>query len=214
MKELNQNNDFQWSIQIPTFLSSEKCDELIKSIKETEKDTMGCVADVDEQGNPLESQIRENIRKTTEWYLLPQPESDFRPKQPNGDWSWLIEKINTIVTMVNKSVYHFDIDRNEGELKMIEYEKGGHYTWHADFNPGKCSLRKLVAILQLTDPSEYEGGDVQFGFRDKNTGEWFEMNKLKGSLTIFPSFLSHRVTPVTKGVRNVIQELYIGDSFI
>lgn len=113
MKELNQNNDFQWSIQIPTFLSSEKCDELIKSIKETEKDTMGCVADVDEQGNPLESQIRENIRKTTEWYLLPQPESDFRPKHPNGDWNWLIEKMNIMVNMVNKNIYHFDIDRNE-----------------------------------------------------------------------------------------------------
>ena len=98
-------------------------------------------------------------------------------------------------------------------MKLIKYQDGGFYGWHTDFNAGHCSVRKLVGIIQLTDPSEYEGGDVQFGFEDKETGEWFKMNKLKGSLTIFPAFLSHRVTPVTKGKRYVIQELFIGDHF-
>ena len=210
---MKQNNDFQWSIQIPTFLSHEKCDEILEIIKTSEQGTTGCVGDMDEDGNHLENQIIPNVRKTTEYYLLPQKDNEFRPDQPNNDWNWLLNKISTIVNMINDKIYHFDIETNDGELKMIEYEKGGHYTWHADFNPGICSLRKLVAIVQLTDPSEYDGGDVQFGFEDKETGEWFKMNKLKGSLTIFPAFLSHRVTPVTKGKRYVIQELFIGDHF-
>ena len=210
---MKQNNDFQWSIQIPTFLSHEKCDEILETIKTSEQGTTGCVGDMDEDGNHLENQIIPNVRKTTEYYLLPQKDNEFRPDQPNNEWNLLLNKISTMVNRSNDKIYHFDIETNDGELKMIEYEKGGHYTWHADFNPGICSLRKLVAIVQLTDPSEYEGGDVQFGFEDKETGEWFKMNKLKGSLTIFPAFLSHRVTPVTKGKRYVIQELFIGDHF-
>jgi len=40
------------------------------------------------------------------------------------------------------------------------------------------------------------------------------MNKLKGSLTLFPAFLCHNVVPVSKGKRYVIQELFIGDHFV
>jgi hypothetical protein len=209
-----QNNDFKWSVQIPNFFSSEKCDELIEKIKLTEQTCIGCVGSEDDEGKPLENQIMPEVRKTTEWYLREQKQNKFRPDVPNENWDWLSSKIKQIAELVNDKVYHFDIKDTDGELKMIEYEKGGHYTWHADFNPGMCSLRKLVSIVQLTDPSEYEGGEVQFGFTDGETGDWYKMNKLKGSITIFPSFISHRVTPVTKGKRYVIQELFIGDHFV
>lgn len=208
MTEFKRNNDFLWSVQIPNFLSSEKCDELVQEIKSKEQSTIGCVDD--EKGG---SQILKEVRTTTEYYLLPQVDSEFRPDYPNEDWTWLSKKLENMMNIVNNGVFHFDIKDTDGELKMIEYEKGGHYTWHADFNPGTCSLRKLVAIVQLTDPSEYEGGDVQFGIQDKDTKEWYTMNKLKGSLTLFPAFLCHNVTPVTKGKRYVIQELFVGDHF-
>ena len=118
-----------------------------------------------------------------------------------------------MANIVNDSVFHFDIDGCDNELKLIEYQKGGFYGWHTDFNAGTCSVRKLVGIVQFTDPSEYEGGDVQFGIQDKDTKEWYSMNKLKGSLTLFPAFLCHNVVPVSKGKRYVIQELFIGDHF-
>ncbi len=208
MTEFKRNNDFLWSVQIPNFLSSEKCDELVQEIKSKEQSTIGCVDD--EKGG---SQILKEVRTTTEYYLLPQPDSEFRPDYPNEDWTWLSKKIEMMMRAVNNGVFHFDIKDTDGELKMIEYEKGGHYTWHADFNPGTCSLRKLVAIIQLTDPSEYEGGEVQFAFQDENK-DWYEMEKKKGSITFFPAFTSHRVKPITKGKRYVIQELFIGDHFV
>tara|TARA_Y100000356_G_scaffold93824_1_gene79224 strand:- start:1731 stop:2357 length:627 start_codon:yes stop_codon:yes gene_type:complete len=208
MTEFKRNNDFLWSVQIPNFLSSEKCDELVQEIKSKEQSTIGCVDD--EKGG---SQILKEVRTTTEYYLLPQPDSEFRPDYPNEDWTWLSKKIEMMMKAVNNGVFHFDIKDTDGELKMIEYEKGGHYTWHADFNPGTCSLRKLVAIIQLTDPSEYEGGEVQFAFQDENN-DWYEMEKKKGSITFFPAFTSHRVKPITKGKRYVIQELFIGDHFV
>ena len=208
-----QNNDFKWSVQIPNFFSSEKCDELIEKIKFTEQTCIGCVGSEDDEGKPLENQIMPEVRKTTEWYLREQKQNKFRPDVPNENWDWLGSKIKQIAELVNDKVYHFDIKDTDGELKLIEYTEGGFYTWHADFNPGMCSLRKLVSIVQLTDPSEYEGGEVQFAIQDENK-EWYSMNKLKGSITIFPSFISHRVTPVTKGKRYVIQELFIGDHFV
>tara|TARA_R100000742_G_C4265882_1_gene83956 strand:+ start:480 stop:1106 length:627 start_codon:yes stop_codon:yes gene_type:complete len=208
MTEFKRNNDFLWSVQIPNFLSSEKCDELVQEIKSKEQSTIGCVDD--EKGG---SQILKEVRTTTEYYLLPQVDSEFRPDYPNEDWTWLSKKLENMMNIVNNGVFHFDIKDTDGELKMIEYEKGGHYTWHADFNPGTCSLRKLVAIIQLTDPSEYEGGEVQFAFQDENN-DWYEMEKKKGSITFFPAFTSHRVKPITKGKRYVIQELFIGDHFV
>ena len=204
---MRYNNDLKFSIQIPNFLSSEKCDELKKDIMESEQDVIGCVGD--ENGTA----ILPEIRKTNEWYLRDQPNNEFRPDKVNKDWSWLQNKMFQMVNIVNDSVFHFDVDGCDDELKLIEYQDGGFYGWHTDFNAGSCSNRKIVGIIQLTDPSEYEGGDVQFGIQEKDTKEWYSMNKLKGSLTFFPAFLCHNVVPISKGKRYVIQELFIGDHF-
>jgi PKHD-type hydroxylase len=57
--------------------------------------------------------------------------------------------------------------------------------------------------LNLTDPSTYEGGDLEFNFQDTLNDKKvsFKESKLQGSITFFPSFVFHRVTPVTKGTR-------------
>ena len=204
---MRYNNDLKFSIQIPNFLSPEKCDELKKDIMESEQDVIGCVGD--ENGTA----ILPEIRKTNEWYLRDQPNNEFRPDKVNKDWSWLQNKMFQMVNIVNDSVFHFDVDGCDDELKLIEYQDGGFYGWHTDFNAGSCSNRKIVGIVQLTDPNEYEGGDVQFGIQDKDTKEWYTMEKNKGALTLFPAFLCHNVTPVTKGKRYVIQELFVGDHF-
>jgi predicted 2-oxoglutarate/Fe(II)-dependent dioxygenase YbiX len=205
---LIQNKDFKFSIQIPTFLSHEKCDELIEQITTTEQVVTGSVG-----AGLKETEIIPEIRVTEEWYLFDQPYNKCRPDKCNGDWKWLQDKIYQVVKLVNQGVFHFDVEGVDDELKLIKYHQGGFYSWHTDFNAGDSSLRKLTAIVQLTDPSEYEGGDVQFGIQDKHTKEWYTINKLKGSLTIFPTFLSHRVTPVTKGTRYVLQEFYTGNHF-
>ena len=204
---MKYNDDFKFSIQIPNFFSEEKCDELKKDIMESEQDVIGCVGD--ENGTA----ILPEIRKTNEWYLFDQPDNEFRPDKTNKDWKWLQDKMFQMVNIVNDSVFHFDVDGCDDELKLIEYQDGGFYGWHTDFNAGSCSNRKIVGIVQLTEPSEYEGGDVQFGIQDKDTKEWYTMEKKKGSLTLFPAFLCHNVTPVTKGKRYVIQELFVGDHF-
>ena len=98
------NDDFKFSIQIPNFLSEERCDELKKDIMESEQDVIGCVGD--EKGTA----ILPEIRKTNEWYLFDQPDNEFRPDKTNKDWKWLQDKMFQMVNIVNDSVFHFDVD--------------------------------------------------------------------------------------------------------
>ena len=91
--------------------------------------------------------------------------------------------------LVNMKSFKFDIQECDDELKLIKYENTNFYTWHTDMNSGNSSLRKLTAIVQLTDPSEYEGGELQFALQDHDMN-WYEVPKEKGSITFFPTFLS------------------------
>ena len=80
---------------------------------------------------------------------LTNPHNEFRPDKTNKDWKWLQDKMFQMVNIVNDSVFHFDVDGCDDELKLIEYTKGGFYGWHTDFNAGSCSNRKIVGIVQL-----------------------------------------------------------------
>ena len=114
--------------------------------------------------------------------------------------------------LINMKSFKFDIQECDNELKLIKYKNTNFYTWHTDMNSGSSSLRKLTAIVQLTDPSEYEGGELQFALQDHDMN-WYEVPKEKGSITFFPTFLSHRVKPVISGTRYVLQEFFIGNHF-
>lgn len=97
---------------------------------------------------------------------------------------------------------------NFAEMQFTEYHgtQNGHYDWHYDthWDGEHNSDRKLSVTVQLSDPSEYEGGD--FEFRDCETPQ----AKAKGSVLIFPSYLEHRVLPVTSGVRRSLVAWFYG----
>lgn len=85
----------------------------------------------------------------------------------------------------------------------------GHYDWHMDSSPPKEGIqRKLSISILLSDPSDFEGGELQF----KNTEDQKILTK-QGSIIVFPSFIEHKVTPVTKGVRYSAVTWSSGPSF-
>jgi len=119
-------------------------------------------------------------------------------------WVGEFEKIRSFVTShvfkANK-VFGFDI-RTIDEVQYTEYygTDGGHFAWHQDvdwFTENEMH-RKLSFVLQLSDPSEYVGGEFQFINGHNDILQDF---KQKGSILIFPSFMVHRVSPVTQGLR-------------
>jgi PKHD-type hydroxylase len=81
------------------------------------------------------------------------------------------------------------------------------YGWHQDY--GAEISRKLSIAVQLTDPSEYEGGNLQV----KTSSEPQNVRKQRGLITIFPSYVLHQVTPVTQGSRQSLVAWVSGPAF-
>lgn len=127
----------------------------------------------------------------------------------NKETMWLYEKLGDLVKKANK-LWEFDITGFGEDLQFGEYnsEDKGYYDWHLDI--GTDSLwRKISMSIQLSDPDSYEGGDLQFHkSQDINTAP-----RDKGAIIFFPSFLCHRVTPVTKGVRHSLVTWITGPSY-
>ncbi|MGZ6539026.1 MAG: 2OG-Fe(II) oxygenase, partial [Bacteroidia bacterium] len=117
-----------------------------------------------------------------------------------GASDWIYDKLAQACIQTNATKYKFDIQGFQTELQLASYEGNGFFEWHMDFGPGDISNRKLSITVQLSDPDEYEGGELQFMINQNIV----TAPKEKGTAIIFPSFALHRVTPVTKGVRKSI----------
>jgi len=104
-----------------------------------------------------------------------------------------------------------NIDVNfDAEIQFTEYHatEGGKYDWHhdVDWSNNNNFDRKLSLTVQLSDPYDYDGGDFEFS----EIEELPSMAKQKGSVVVFPSYLAHRVTPVSRGVRRSLVAWYSG----
>jgi len=99
-------------------------------------------------------------------------------------------------------------------LQLTRYTKNQFYDWHRDAADVPYSFdhpdpefrgksRKISMTLNLTDPFFYEGGDLEFNFQHKlkDKPQVCKVAKPQGTIIFFPSFVHHRVTPVTKGTR-------------
>ena len=121
---------------------------------------------------------------------------------------WVRDLLWEYVKTANRNAFAVDVE-NHAEMQFTEYhaEEGGHYGWHHDinWNGSTNSDRKLSITVQLSDPSEYEGGD--FEFDEISTNADF---KSKGTVLVFPSYLRHRVLPVTSGTRKSLVAWFAG----
>lgn len=122
------------------------------------------------------------------------------------------EKINEFIekyiVMANSECFGFDLNGFR-EFQIAEYREGGHYDEHFDMRmDNRASVRKLGITVQLSDPKEYSGGEFMFS-EDISTPNQ-EIIKQKGTVIVFPSFLYHKVLPVSKGTRYSLVGWYEG----
>jgi len=118
-------------------------------------------------------------------------------KPDDEENNWLFKKLKAMILNANKSLWNFDISYLLEPLQFTEYHgDGGHYDYHLDVGLN-VNHRKISVIVQLEDSSNYEGGDLQI-LRNK---EPESLPRDKGAVILFPSFLLHRVPPVTSGIR-------------
>ena len=175
----DEKYEFQFHAMKKNVLSSEECKKIIEVAKNKNLEK-GVVFDKENYQNERESNIC--------WL------------DQTDDLNWLFTKIAQNCLEVNKIFFKFDLNGISESLQFTNYKApSGKYGKHIDCSgSGAAPSRKLSITIQLTDPNEYEGGELFLYDSEKPT----IMDKEQGSLIVFPSYILHEVKPVTKGERN------------
>jgi len=141
---------------------------------------------------------------------------------------WIYKEILPFIQHSNKvAEWNFNIIYPES-FQFTEYDgdQKQHYAWHNDTSRNQLkdsqhneTYRKLSTVILLNDPNEYKGGDLEFydyGPPKKGKKLLLETKdfKQKGTIFNFPSFVYHRVTPVTNGKRYSLVIWHRGPKFI
>ena len=127
----------------------------------------------------------------------------------NNETSWIYTKLAQCAGVLNARFYGFNLTGFGEALQLTNYDSTnkGMYRWHQD-HAAQVS-RKLSVVVQLSDPYEYEGGELQI-----LTGQLDNVIKQRGLVTVFPAWTVHQVTPVTKGSRQTLVAWISGPDFI
>jgi PKHD-type hydroxylase len=149
-------------------------------------------ASIADQGRLADGQAANNARTCTLSWLY-----------PSHNTQWIFDAVFAGLSKINNQYYGFALDQYE-PLQFTNYnqDRAEFYAPHLDIVYGmKSSMtsRKLSLVIQLTDPSTYEGGDLLMHVgREKPLA----VPRQRGAMVVFPSFMLHEVTPVSKGRRN------------
>lgn len=150
-------------------------------------------------GNPQNDELSKIRRSKVSWL------------ENNPDNEWVFRKLAHVISSLNSQFYRFDITGFGEPLQLTNYDQSeqGMYGWHQDYGGGRTISRKLSLVLQLTDPNQYEGGNLQV----LTTGTPQTVRKQRGLIAAFPSYVLHQVTPVTQGNRQSLVAWISGPAF-
>lgn len=176
--------------------TKEECDAIIQEaeLQEFKKGSIGSA-----ETSRIDSDIRD---------------SDITWVEPTRENDWIHKRIATVAGQINFDKYQLDLDVFDG-FQYSKYNVDGHYDWHTDIiiSPNDPSLhRKLSLSLMLTDPKEYEGGELLLAGGGNNSNP-VSLKRNKGDLIAFYSFVPHKVAPVTSGERVALVTWALGPKF-
>ncbi|MBM3579330.1 MAG: 2OG-Fe(II) oxygenase [Alphaproteobacteria bacterium] len=181
------------------FFSNEEIERIIKNCSDKELQ--------DSTVSSIKPTVESNVRISKVNFHNPNPQNQ-----------WIFNRINFGVEDLNSKFFHFDLcGYNFFQYSEYDGAKSGKYDFHMDTFINNESLkaplmRKLSLTILLSEPGvDFEGGEFQLNLGVSNSAKPVPMRK--GSLVAFPSFLLHRVTTVTKGVRRSIAVWVVGPKF-
>lgn len=150
-------------------------------------------------GNPQGEELAQVRRSKISWLNKTQ------------ETAWVFEKLSDVVSSLNAQFFRFDLTGFGEAIQLTNYDQSEHgmYGWHQDYGGHVSISRKLSVVLQLTDPSQYEGGNLQV----LTSGEPQTVRKQRGLIAAFPSYTLHQVTPVTQGSRQSLVAWITGPAF-
>ena len=164
--------------------------------------------EIEKSGHKQGHKLDLNYRNATIFKVSEKDQCD-----PEKCGQWFLEKIYDNILNFNSNIdmgYGFDLCGMFEPPSLMKYESPtGKYDWHLDIGSDEgMSTRKIAYSVHLNQ--EYEGGELQWLLGDEPS--LLEESKI-GTMTLFPTYLLHRVTPVTSGVRYALVGWIHGDSF-
>ena len=193
---------------LPKAIPSHTCEDIIQFGKSLNPKQAKTVSTKDKLSDEEKKQEIKDIRSSKIAWIY-------------NDNPWLFRELKPMIEYANKS-WGFNISRFEN-IQFTEYEPRGHYTWHNDAIQNPMGLknmqRKLSMVVQLSKPENYEGGGFRFNLRgldsqvDDNIMSPPSEFKQQGSVIVFPSFIWHKVEPITKGIRHSLVMWSIGEKW-
>ena len=124
--------------------------------------------------------------------------------------AWTYQRIADIVSGINAEHYRFELSGIGEPIQLARYDADdhGHYDWHQDYGVAEVS-RKLSVTVQLSEPHDYDGGDLVL----KTSSKHAEPGRERGLVVVFPAYQLHRVTPVIRGTRHSLVAWISGPPF-
>jgi PKHD-type hydroxylase len=121
----------------------------------------------------------------------------------NEEDRWIFDRLAAAATLVNQEL-KFELKGFDEGFQLGRYAEGDFYDWHADLAADVSALRKLSLVVQLTPPEDYDGGELEFFPHPVRAP------RERGTIVVFPSWMPHRVLPVTRGARYSIASWIAG----
>jgi hypothetical protein len=130
---------------------------------------------------------------------------------------WIEERslelfLGSKIKICNSEMFSFKLTHFSECIEYREYDETYHNTadWFMDVQ-GNNTQRKLSAIMFLSGPEEYEGGDL---WMITSTGTNIVEEKRKGSIIVFPSYLMYRFSEIKKGKLKILMFWAEGPNFV
>lgn len=153
-------------------------------------------------GHGGKSVVDDHLRRSTVRWL----------SRSDPDLAMLYAKIETMGLKANANAFGFDL-AGFHEVQFTEYDAdvSGTYGWHDDLNWTKNTPfdRKMSMVIQLSSKDDYTGGKLEFKHDPLPSGIF----ENQGDVIFFPSFNTHRVTPVKLGKRHSLVTWFVGPKF-
>ena len=127
--------------------------------------------------------------------------------------TWIAGIMHNMFISANNDYFYYDLDHFDSGIQATRYGINQSYGWHVDAGDGDGTdgkmLRKLSMSLVLD--SEFEGGELEIFDAPRHKVLTFDIKP--GTVCIFPSWVSHRVKPVTSGTRYSLVSWMNGPEF-
>lgn len=121
-----------------------------------------------------------------------------------GESEWIYRKISGMAMEANKVMWKFNVAGIAEPISYARYDIKDSEAARVDiginFNDSFRQDRKISFLVQLSEESSYEGGEVLL----HNNGTPSYLPKERGTVLMFPSWLLNGTTPITKETKRTL----------